>query len=155
LGEGSEFVVRLPRVQTAELPPSPAETTKLSGPSLRVMVVDDNIDTADFLVTLLEASGHDVRMAHDGPSSLKAALAFQPDVVLLDIGLPGLDGFEVAKRLRQQTALNGIVLVAMTGYGQESDRQRSLDAGFNHHLVKPTAFSKVQQILATVSQKAT
>ena len=80
---------------------------------------------------------------------------FDPHVVLLDIGLPELDGFEVAKRIRQQPTLNNIVLVAMTGYGRETDRQRSQEAGFDHHLVKPADFGKVQQILATVSEKAT
>ena len=78
-----------------------------------------------------------------------------PNVVLLDIGLPGLDGFEVAKRMRQQPILQNVVLVAMTGYGKESDRQRSQEAGFDHHLVKPAKFEKVQEILATVSEKAT
>ena len=103
----------------------------------------------------LKESGHDVRTAQDGPTALEAALDYRPDVVLLDIGLPGLDGFEVAKRMRQQPILQNVVLVAMTGYGQESDRQRSQEAGFDHHLVKPANFEKVQEILASVSEKAT
>ena len=107
------------------------------------------------LEMLLEESGHEVRTAHDGPTALEAALDYRPDVVLLDIGLPGLDGFEVAKRMRQQPVLQNVVLVAMTGYGQETDRQRSQEAGFDHHLVKPADFEKVRQILATVSEKAT
>ena len=118
-----------------------------------MLVVDDNVDAAETLALLLEASGHDVRTAYDGPTAVEAALDYRPNVVLLDIGLPGLDGFEVAKRLRQQPALESVVLVAMTGYGQESDRQRSQDAGFDHHLVKPASFGKVQQILATVSDE--
>ena len=101
---------------------------------------------------LLETVGHQVRMANDGPTALEAARDFLPDVVLLDIGLPGLDGYEVAKRLRQQPVLNGVVLVAVTGYGQDSDRQRSQDAGFDHHLVKPADFAKVQRILAIVAE---
>ena len=108
----------------------------------------------EILAMLLEASGHDVRTAHDGPTALEAALDYRPNVVLLDIGLPGLDGYEVAKRLRQQPVLQNVVLVAMTGYGQEADRQRSQEAGFDHHLVKPADFGKVEQILATVSEKA-
>ncbi len=104
---------------------------------------------------LLEASGHEVRAVHDGPTALDAALEFRPEVVLLDIGLPGLDGFEVAKWLRKQPVLSSSVLVAMTGYGQKSDRQRSRDAGFDHHLVKPANFGKVQEILASVSKRAT
>jgi CheY-like chemotaxis protein len=100
---------------------------------------------------LVKAAGHDVRTAHDGPVGLQAALDYRPNVVLLDIGLPGLNGFEVAERIRRQPALQSVVLVAMTGYGQETDRQRSQEAGFAHHLVKPADFGKVQQILATVT----
>jgi CheY-like chemotaxis protein len=128
--------------------------TEPTGPSLRVLVVDDNADMAVSLAILLRGSGHDVRTAHDGPTALQAALDYRPNVVLLDIGLPGIDGYEVAKRLRQQPIFSTVVLVAMTGFGQQSDRQRSQDAGFNHHLVKPADFEQVRQILATVSQKA-
>jgi CheY-like chemotaxis protein len=157
LGQGSEFVVRLPVVLApAPQPPStPTETAKPTGPSLRVLVVDDSVDTAQTMAMLLKASGHDIRTAHTGPAALEAALDFRPNVVMLDIGLPGLNGYEVAKRLRQQPVLHNIVLVAMTGYGQETDRQHSQEAGFDHHLVKPAEFSKVQQILATVSEKET
>ncbi len=154
LGEGSEFVVRLPRVLPVESSLSATERAELTGPSLRVLVVDDSLDTAETVAMLLKTRGHDVRIVHDGPSTLQAALDYRPDVVLLDIGLPGLDGFEVAKRLKQHPMLSGIVLVAMTGYGQESDHQRSQEAGFDHHLVKPVDFGKVQQILATVSEQA-
>jgi CheY-like chemotaxis protein len=157
VGQGSEFVVRLPVMLTAEpRPPSRlTERAKPTRPSLRVLVVDDNVDTAETLTMLLKESGHDVRMAHDGSTALEAALEYRPNVMLMDIGLPALDGFEVAKRIRQQPVLNDVVLVAMTGYGQESDRQRSLEAGFDHHLVKPTKFEKVQEILASLSEKAT
>jgi CheY-like chemotaxis protein len=157
LGQGSEFVVRLPKAltPTPQSPSTPEETAEPPGPSLRVLVVDDNLDTARTLAMLLEASGHDVRMVHDGPTALEAALNYGPNVVLLDIGLPGLDGYEVAKRLRQRPVFQNVVLVAMTGYGQEADRQRSQEAGFDHHLVKPVDFGKVGQILATVSAKAT
>ena len=157
LGQGSEFVVRLPVVLAPASEPSsiPAGTASATGPSLRVLVVDDNVDTAQTLAMFLEALGHVVRMSHDGPTALKAALDYRPNVVLLDIGLPGLNGYEVAKRMRQQPGLNNIVLVAITGYGQEADRQRSQEAGFNYHLVKPADFGKVQEILATVSKKAT
>jgi CheY-like chemotaxis protein len=157
LGQGSEFVVRLPVVP----PPSPqtssppAEQAQPTGPSLRVLVVDDNVDTVTTLAALVKESGHDARTAYDGPAVLEAALDYRPNVVLLDVGLPGLNGFEVAKRLRQQPALQDAVLVAMTGYGRESDRQRSREAGFDHHLVKPGDFGKVLEILATASEKAT
>ncbi len=156
LGRGSEFVVRLPVSVTA--PTTPPSTFKDSaepaGPSLRVLVVDDNVDAAQSLGLLLEESGHDVRTAYDGPTALAAALEYRPNVVLLDIGLPGIDGFEVARRLRQQPELSTVVLVAMTGYGQTADKKRSLEAGFDHHLVKPANFGKVLQILTTVSEKA-
>ncbi len=156
MGQGTEFVVRLPMMLTSEpqSPSSPTEKVKPTGPSLRILVVDDNVDTAGSLAMLLEESGHEVRTAHDGLTALEAALNYRPNVVLLDLGLPGLNGFEVAKRLRQQPVFQNVVLVAMTGYGQEADRKRSLDAGFNHHLVKPADFGKVQDILATVSEKA-
>lgn len=157
LGQGSEFVVRLPMMTTPEpQPPSTdRETVDPTGLSLRVLVVDDNVDAAQTLALLLQESGHDVQIAFDGPTALEAALDYRPDVMLLDIGLPGLDGLEVAKRLRQEPDLSSVVLVAMTGYGLVSDRQRSHDAGFNHHLAKPADFEKVQQILATVSEQAT
>jgi len=153
LGQGSEFVVRLPiAVSPASQPPSPPkETAEPTGPSLRVLVVDDNVDAAQSLAMLLKDSGHQVRMAHTGPTALDAALDYRPNVVLLDIGLPEMDGFEVAKRIREQPFLKNVVLVAMTGYGQDTDRQRSQEVGFNAHLVKPADFGKVQQILATVS----
>jgi len=156
LGKGSEFVVRLPVVliPTLASPPPSTETAQPAGKGCRVLAVDDNVDAAEILAMLLEASGHDVRMAHDGPTALEAALDYRPDVVLLDIGLPGLDGFEVAKRIRQHPTLKSIVLVAMTGYGQKTDRQRSQEAGFDHHLVKPADFGEVQKILATVAKKA-
>jgi CheY-like chemotaxis protein len=122
---------------------------------LRVLVVDDNVDMVLSFSMLLKASGHDVQTAHDGPTAMQAALDYRPDVVLLDIGLPGLNGYEVAKRIRQNPVLKNAVLVAMTGYGQETDRQCSQEAGFDHHLVKPADFGKLQQILATVSEQVT
>ena len=156
LGHGSEFVVRLPVLLNPALPPPAISkpTAEPTGPSLRVLVVDDNVDTAQSLEILLKMSGHDVRTAHTGPNALEATLDYRPNVVLLDIGLPGLNGYEVAKRIRQQPVLLHIVLVAMTGYGQETDRQLSHESGFDHHLVKPADFGKVQQILATISEKA-
>ena len=122
LGQGSEFVVRLPvmaNARNAAAIDSQRQRRRRLDHLLRVLVVDDNVDAAQSLGLLLEASGHDVRTAYDGPTALEAALDYRPNVVLLDIGLPGIDGFEVAKRLRQQPDLSGVVLVAMTGYGQE------------------------------------
>jgi CheY-like chemotaxis protein len=154
VGQGSEFVVRLPVVLTPDPRPPlpPNEKATPTGPSVRVLVVEDNVDTATSLALLLTESGHDVRTAHDGPTALGAALDYRPDVALLDIGLPGLDGFEVAKRMRQQPIFQKVMMVAMTGYGKASDRQRSQEAGFDHYLVKPVKFEKVQEILARVSK---
>jgi PAS domain S-box-containing protein len=158
LGQGSEFVVSLPvdlsMALSQKTRPPATEIAKPQSPGLRVLVVDDNVDAATALELLLQESGHLVQVAHTGPTGLAAALDFQPDVMLLDIGLPEFDGIEVAKRMRQQPTLDNIVLVAMTGYGRETDRQRSKEAGFDHHLVKPADFRKVQQILANVSEKA-
>ena len=157
LGQGSEFVVRLPVLPTdTSQPPSPVtETGQPTIRPLRVLVVDDNEDAVLSFAMLLKASGHDVRTAHDGPAAVQAALDYRPSVVLLDIGLPGLNGYEVAKRIRQHPLLKNVVLVALTGYGRDSDRQTSLQAGFNHHLVKPARLEQLQQILATVSVDAT
>jgi CheY-like chemotaxis protein/anti-sigma regulatory factor (Ser/Thr protein kinase) len=153
LGQGSEFVVRLPVVSPPATQSSPpTETAQPTIASVRVLVVDDNVDTVTTLAMLVTESGHDVRTAYDGWTVLEAALDYRPNVVLLDIGLPGLNGFEVAKQLRQQPALKNVVLVAMTGYGGESDSQRSISAGFDHHLVKPGDFGRLLRILATVSE---
>ncbi len=157
LGQGSEFVVRLPMMATPKSQPqSPNDSVaKQTGPLLRVLVVDDNLDAADSLGLLLNASGHDVRTAYDGSTALEVAAEFRPNIVLLDIGLPGLDGYEVAKRLRNEPDFSNVVLVALTGYGTETDKLLSKEAGFNHHLVKPASFSMVKEILSKVSLKLT
>ena len=99
-------------------------------------------------------SGYAVRIAYDGPSALEAALAMRPDVVLLDIGMPGLTGYEVAEQMRREATLKNTVLVALTGYGRDTDREFSQQAGFDHHLVKPADFADVQKILAGVTERA-
>jgi CheY-like chemotaxis protein len=113
-----------------------------------LLVVDDNRDAATTLALLLRLKGHTVRVAHDGASALESAAAFRPDVVFLDIGMPAMDGYEVARRLRQVPELRHTRLVALTGWGQEEDRQRSLQAGFDHHLVKPPQVSDIDAVLA-------
>ncbi|MDB5384676.1 MAG: putative histidine kinase, atypical hybrid [Planctomycetaceae bacterium] len=161
LGKGSEFIVCLPLlseerhgiIDTSKDSTPPARGQFSPAAPLRVLVVDDNADTAFTLGMLLEASGNEVRTAHDGVAAFQATLEFRPDVAVLDIGLPGLSGYEVAKRIRQERDFQDIVLVALTGYGQEADRQTSLDAGFNYHLVKPARLDQLQEILATVSNK--
>ena len=117
--------------------------------------MDDNVDTVLGFSMLLKASGHDVRTANDGLAAVEAAIEYRPDVVLLDIGLPGLNGYEVAKRLRLHPDLGNTVLIALTGYGQDTDRQTSHQAGFDHHLVKPARFEQLNRILATVQEGLT
>ena len=147
-GKGSEFVVSLPEAVSgdARLPPRVAASP--SGvPSRRILVVEDNADSADGLATLLRLDGHVVRTEHDGPSAVAAAGDFRPDVILLDIGLPGMSGYEVARALRRDPGVAGAMLVAVTGYGQEEDRARSRAAGFDHHLVKPLRPEAIARLL--------
>ena len=154
LGSGSEFAIRLPVVANWAPAVPAAPTAAQASTSCRVMVVDDNIDAAQTLADLLTLTGHEARLAYDGLAAVAVALAWCPDVVLLDIGLPGLNGFEVAKRIRLEAAHSAMVLVALTGYGQASDRQRAHEAGFDHHLVKPADFDEVEKILAAVVARA-
>ena len=119
-------------------------------PTLRILVVDDNVDAADSLGVLLRASGHEVETVYDGPTVLAAARECRPNLILLDIALPRMNGFEIAKRIREDVELCHVVLVAVTGYGQEADKRRSKEVGFDHHLLKPADFNEVEQILATV-----
>jgi CheY-like chemotaxis protein len=114
-----------------------------------VLVVDDNADAALMLTLLLRARGHDVRAAHTGPAALEEAVAFCPEAVVLDIGLPGMDGYEVARRLRTLPELAGALLVALTGYAQEEDRQRARAAGFNQYLIKPVDPDVLYQAVAS------
>jgi signal transduction histidine kinase len=137
-GKGSEFVLQLPAMNDAPAPGAPPEQE--AGVSIsprKILVVDDSLDGARSLSMLLEILGHQVRTVHDGPSALKEAKKSVPEIVLMDIGLPGMDGFEVARRMRQHLAMKDSTLVAITGYGQDEDRRRSHEAGFDAHLVKP------------------
>jgi CheY-like chemotaxis protein len=150
LDRGSEFVVRLPA--SAAEPWSRQTKAGGSRPASaliqhRVLVVDDNVDAADSLAMLVRLAGQEVRVAYDGPTALLIAEAFRPQVVFLDIGMPGMDGYAVARRLREDPELMPAVLVAMTGWGQEEDRRRSLQAGFDHHLVKPAEPAELEQML--------
>ena len=114
----------------------------------RILVVDDNQDGADLMAVLLKMQGHAVEVANDGVSALKSAAAFDPDVVLLDIGLPGLDGYAVAKQLRDTATRRPPCLIAMTGYGTDEDRRRTQEAGFDHHIVKPIEPADLHALLA-------
>jgi PAS domain S-box-containing protein len=149
-GKGSEFTIRLPgladpaRQEQAEagLRSIQASVTR------RILVVDDNVDAAESIAMLLRLWGHDVQLAHNGPEALKVAEAYQPDVIVLDIGLPGISGYEVARQLRQQPCFQKTLLIAMTGYGQEEDLRRSEEAGFNHHVTKPVDPDALHRLLS-------
>jgi signal transduction histidine kinase/CheY-like chemotaxis protein len=139
-GRGSEFLVRLPVHVPAAVPSSEVlsgERTRSAAPSLRILIVEDSVDAAETLALLLYLRGHEVRTAGDGPAGLNAAHAFRPHVILCDIGLPGMSGYEVAERLRKQADFTRTPLIAISGYGQEEDLQRSHEAGFDLHLTKP------------------
>ncbi len=156
LGKGSEFVVRLPisAQHLREDRPEPGQTDDLVVASgHRLLVVDDNQDAAVSLAMLLKLQGHEVQIAHSGMAALEMTKTFAPDLIFLDIGMPGMDGYEVARRLRQQPGLEKVVLAALTGWGQQEDRRRTAEAGFNHHLVKPPDPKAVESVLAGLKQK--
>ena len=143
--QGSEFVVWLPLAKAPPLAEHPADEAPQIIGGKRVLLVDDSVDAATAMSLLLEADGFDVRTAHDGAEALKIAEVFLPQIVLLDIGLPGMDGFRLAAEMRKRPATADALLIAVTGYGQAHDRQRSKEAGFDHHLVKPVAFAEIRR----------
>ena len=145
-GRGSTFVVRLPNAAKGETPREVRKAPQRAARG-RVLVVDDNVDAAMTLAEAVRLDGHEVRVAHDGSEALKDAEAFAPEVVLLDIGLPGMDGYEIVSRLRRLPKLARTLMVALTGFGQETDRTRALQAGFDEHLVKPVDLDTVHGVL--------
>jgi CheY-like chemotaxis protein len=150
LGKGSEFIVKLPLTSPSSAHFSREAHLDHVPPSSgrRLLVVDDNRDAAVSLSMLLRLQGHEVRVAHDGPTALKTAASFRPEMMFLDIGMPGMDGFEVARRVRTTPGLEATVLTALTGWGQKEDRRRTAEAGFNHHLVKPPDPEALAGVLA-------
>jgi PAS domain S-box-containing protein len=155
LGTGSQFVIRLPlSVQQSE---ETTPTTETPAPALRasghrLLVVDDNRDAANSLAMLLRMQGYEVRVAHGGAEALAITKTYTPEMIFLDIGMPGMDGYEVARKLRAQPGLGSVVIAALTGWGQEEDRRRTTEAGFNYHLVKPPEPKVVQQLLSTLGK---
>jgi CheY-like chemotaxis protein/two-component sensor histidine kinase len=151
LGRGSEFVVRLPapapRNGERRAPAKEPDRLNHASSRHRVLVVDDNVDAAVSLGMLLKLAGQEVRVAYDGPAALRQAIDFRPELVLLDIGMPGMDGYEVCRRLRREATLSGTTVVALTGWGQDEDRRRSHEAGFDHHIVKPVEPGALQRLL--------
>jgi CheY-like chemotaxis protein len=151
LGQGSEFIVRLPLASEPNPPrtsPCPAGGERPAVHRRRILIVDDNRDSADSFAMLLRLSGHDVHLAYDGLEAVEAAESTNPDLVLLDIGLPRLNGYEAARKIRAQPWGQRPILVAMTGWGQDEDRCRAAEAGFNEHMVKPLDLDVLMDLVA-------
>ena len=152
-GKGSEFIVRLPLSKSSEAVVSIVDDSlAVDLTSKRILVIDDNIDAAESLAILLEITGHISRTAHDGMTGIELAAEFEPEIILLDIGLPDINGYEVARRIRQYAWGKNIVLIAATGWGQVKDKELAKDAGFDEHLTKPIDFQQLNSILQNVSQ---
>jgi CheY-like chemotaxis protein len=152
LGLGSEFVVRLPVLAEARKPLSPADVNQsMPAARRRILIVDDNEDGAESLAMLLQLAGHETHTAHDGFEAIEAVRRLRPDVVLLDIGLPRLNGYEACRRIRNEPWGKDLVLVALTGWGGADDRHRSSEAGFDEHMVKPVDHDVLLAFLASVS----
>jgi CheY-like chemotaxis protein/anti-sigma regulatory factor (Ser/Thr protein kinase) len=150
-GRGSEFVLRFPWLPIAAVDAAPQQDLAPPpppAPSRRILVVDDNLDGARSLAKLLRLFGNDVRTVHDGRDALELASEYQPQVVFLDIGLPGMDGLEVCRHLRRQPGLEQTLVIALTGYGGDDDRRRSQEAGFHAHLVKPVDLDTLREVLS-------
>jgi CheY-like chemotaxis protein len=149
-GKGATFTVTLPALPaTAAVEPPPVAAQPPPAAARRILIVDDNQDAAELLAEMFELAGHTVRVAHDGKRALEVAAEFEPECVMLDIGLPLIDGYEVARQLRARDGDRRRTLVAITGYGQEDDVQRALDAGFDRHLVKPVSIDQTLEIIAS------
>ena len=155
-GRGSTFTVRVPlapAATTVSCEPEKGEPAEAAS-GLRVLVVDDNADVAQTLGWLLEAIGHEYEIVHDGRHALEAAKRFNPDAILLDIGLPGMDGYEVCRALRSDPRFARTAIIAQTGWGQDDDRAKTVEAGFDHHLVKPVGLDLLESVLANTVTKA-
>jgi CheY-like chemotaxis protein len=152
-GKGSEFVVRLPISCGPPAPesPHPGGEGTTPRPARRILVADDNRDAADSLAMMLRLYGHEVHAVHDGQEAVEAAEWFRPDVALLDIGMPKLNGYDACRRIRAQPWGQGILLVATTGWGQEEDKRRAMEVGFDRHLTKPVAHADLEKLLAGVA----
>jgi CheY-like chemotaxis protein len=147
LGQGSEFVVRLPLLAASAAPAVAPDVPREAQPGRRLLLVDDSVDAAAALSQLLELLGHEVRTANNGDAALSLVDTFRPEVVILDIGMPGKDGFQLAREMRSRPSTKDALLVALTGYGQAKDRERSRDAGFDHHFVKPVSFNEILDVI--------
>jgi signal transduction histidine kinase/ActR/RegA family two-component response regulator len=150
-GHGSQFVVRLPIVVEPELPAKPTPASFISAETYRILLADDNVDFVNSIGALLTAMGHSVVITHNGPDALAAAKRFCPDYAFLDIGLPQMSGYDLARGIRELSCGAMTVMIAVTGWGQEKDRQLAFEAGFDHHMVKPVRFEQIEEILGNRS----
>jgi CheY-like chemotaxis protein len=154
LEKGSTFVVRLPLpvqgpVETPVEPKAPPEAVPVAPVEpCRILLVDDNVDAADSLAIILRFAGHDVRVEHDGQAGIAAASESRPDVILLDLGMPRLNGFDACRQIRELSGGGDITIIALTGWGQDEDRRRTREAGFDHHLVKPVEPESLMRLIA-------
>ena len=151
-GTGCEFVVRLPLRPATQSGSDDAAAGLPALPPRQVLVVDDNVDAAESLAELLRECGQHVRTAHSGAAAIAEALRMRPDIVLVDIAMPDIDGYEVGRRLRDAAALDGVTLVALTGFGDEPHRRRSEEAGFDHHLTKPVDVRRLGPLFAAADR---
>jgi CheY-like chemotaxis protein len=155
-GKGSEFTVRLPALPAEEAKPAPARVT---GPRPaaaqvdRALVIDDNFDVAESMTWMLEGLAREIKMAHSGAAGLEAAPGFRPDVILCDIGMPGMDGYETCRHLRRLPGMEKVVIAAVSGYGNEDDRRKSKEAGFDRHLVKPIGRATLEELLRSAADR--
>jgi CheY-like chemotaxis protein len=156
-GMGSEFIIRLPVVLTlVHQREQPGGGDQQARPMTRrrILVVDDSVDIAGSLAMILELMGNEVRTAHDGLEGVAAAAAYRPDMILLDIGMPKLNGYEACHRIREQPWGKGILIAAVTGWGQEEDKRRSQEAGFDHHLIKPVEPAAIEKLLVELEARS-
>jgi CheY-like chemotaxis protein/two-component sensor histidine kinase len=153
IGMGSEFIVHLPIANVPEAQPAQplADDSRAADGRRRILVVDDNRDAADSLAAMLRIMGHETQRAYDGLEAAQAAATFRPEIVLLDIGLPKMNGYEVARQIRQQPWGKTMVLIALTGWGQDEDKRRAFEAGIDHHLTKPVEAAVLGKLLALIS----
>jgi CheY-like chemotaxis protein/two-component sensor histidine kinase len=150
VGQGSKFTVRVPRTAPPELKAEAEVAQPPPSRSLKILVVDDNVEVAEISGLMLEEIGHTYRIIHDGRQALETAKDFRPDAILLDIGLPGMDGYAVCRALRQDDAFKRTPIIAQTGWGQDRDKMQSSEAGFDHHLVKPVTLKDLERLLANL-----
>jgi CheY-like chemotaxis protein len=157
VGKGSEFIVRLPIVDrsvTRVALQSGEAGKRLPGRKHRILIADDNRDAATSTALMLQLAGHETELAYDGMQAVQTAEAFRPDVVLLDIGMPKVNGYEAAARIREQPWGRGMALIAVTGWGQEDDKRRAIEAGFDHHLTKPVDSLVLEKLLALIQPQS-